>query len=377
MNHKADSTLYIGLISGTSMDAVDCALVDFQNGTPNLIDFINLEIPAKLKSSILGLCGDGQNQVQTLGSVDVELGQLFAQASLDILHNNQLSSKQITAIGSHGQTVRHQPPQPDSSILPFTLQLGDPNTIAARTGITTIADFRRKDMAIGGQGAPLVPAFHREIFSSNEHDRFILNIGGISNLTLLIKNDKSVSGFDTGPGNVLLDAWIQKNKNLAFDKNGDWGASGKVNSALLSKLLDDNYFQQSPPKSTGREYFNLHWLESRLLEFNNLPTEDIQATLVEFTTTSICDSILPLLSSGELIVCGGGARNGEIISSLKAKLSNYIVTTSTEQGLDGDSVEAIAFAWLAKQAMERKTIDYTEITGASYPIIMGGVYYSE
>lgn len=377
MNHKADSTLYIGLISGTSMDAVDCALVDFQNGTPNLVDFINLEIPAKLKSSILGLCGDGQNQVQTLGSVDVELGQLFAQASLDILHNNQLSSKQITAIGSHGQTVRHQPPQTDSSILPFTLQLGDPNTIAARTGITTIADFRRKDMAIGGQGAPLVPAFHREIFSSNEHDRFILNIGGISNLTLLIKNDKSVSGFDTGPGNVLLDAWIQKNKNLAFDKNGDWGASGKVNSALLSKLLDDNYFQQSPPKSTGREYFNLHWLESRLLEFNNLPTEDIQATLVEFTTTSICDSILPLLSSGELIVCGGGARNGEIISSLKAKLSNYIVTTSTEQGLDGDSVEAIAFAWLAKQAMERKTIDYTEITGASHPIIMGGVYYSE
>ena len=377
------SNYYIGLISGTSMDAVDCALVDFQATGPKLLDFINLDIPAHLKTQLLALCKDGQNQVQKTGEADIEVGRLFAQAALSILERNQLVASQINAIGSHGQTIRHEPPRYDGingivNNIPFTLQIGDPNTIAELTGISTVADFRRKDMAAGGQGAPLVPAFHREIFHSQHSDRLILNIGGMSNITLLRKNRETITGFDTGPGNVLMDIWIQKHKQQEFDTNGDWAASGKVDHELLQTLLDESYFHQPPPKSTGRELFNEEWLNKKLNQLSKtLTTEDIQASLLELTSISISEAVLALVNKGELIVCGGGAHNTQLLNSLKEKLNHFEVSISGDQGLEGDSVEAVAFAWLAQQTIQRKTIDYRQITGASHPTIMGGIYYSE
>jgi anhydro-N-acetylmuramic acid kinase len=223
----------------------------------------------------------------------------------------------------------------------------------------------------------LVPAFHREVFASTSDDRIIVNIGGISNVTLLKKDHDAVTGFDTGPGNVLMDLWVHKHKQQAFDDNGTWADSGTLDNELLQNLLNDGYFHLPPPKSTGRELFNWQWLNTKLEGFSHLAPQDVQATLVELTTSTICDSISSLLSSGELIVCGGGARNGQIILSLKKKLEKFNVSTSSDHGLNSDSVEAVAFAWLAKQAIEGKAVDYTRITGASHPIIMGGIYYSE
>ncbi|MDC0598728.1 anhydro-N-acetylmuramic acid kinase [Gammaproteobacteria bacterium] len=372
-----ESELYIGLISGTSMDAIDCALVDFQATQPKLLDFLELPIPLELKATLLNLCGDGQNQIEALGTADVMLAKLFSQAALTILKRNQLSTDQIIAIGSHGQTIRHQPPHTTCS-LPFTIQISDPSTIAELTNITTVADFRSKDIAAGGQGAPLVPAFHRQIFQSSNADRIILNIGGMSNITLLKKNSSDIIGYDTGPGNVLMDTWIKANQNKDFDENGQWASIGNTDQCLLKLLLDENYFRLAAPKSTGRELFNELWLKNKLQTFDKtLQPEDIQATLLELTAETICNAIRAHLLAGEIIVCGGGARNTQLMNTLQHKLKNFTVMTSTEFGIDGDSIEAIAFAWLAQQAIKKKPIDFTNITGASHPVIMGGIYFSE
>ena len=370
-----DSSIYIGLISGTSMDAIDCVLVDFNDNQPNQLDFINTEIPDDLRQKLLQLCEDHDNQIPLLGETDVEFARQLALSVNHILDLNNLKPSQIAAIGSHGQTIRHQP-QLDSSNTPFTLQIGDPNTIAELTGITTVADFRRRDLAAGGQGAPIVPAFHREIFSSADHDRVVVNIGGMSNITVLNKTGR-VSGYDTGPGNVLMDLWIQEHQGHPYDNEGLWAESGSVDSVLLEKLLDDPYFSLPSPKSTGRELFNKHWLEKKVSEIDHLPSiQDIQASLLLLTTQSISNAIQNELKEGEIIICGGGANNHFLIRTLTKALPEFKILPSSRLGMMEDSLEAVAFAWLARQTIAQRPVDFTEITGSAHPIMAGGIYYS-
>ncbi|MEX2367410.1 MAG: anhydro-N-acetylmuramic acid kinase [Pseudohongiellaceae bacterium] len=375
------SSLFIGLMSGTSLDAVDCALVDLAHDKVCLVDFYVQEMPAGLRQQILELCSDAPSQIQLLGRTDVELGRLFAACVHRILKRNKLLPSDVAAIGSHGQTIWHQPPsrsRQNREAINFSLQIADPNTICELTGITTVADFRRKDMAAGGQGAPLVPAFHRAVFTSTSADRIIVNIGGISNITIIPRQSRAVMpAFDTGPGNVLLDSWISSCLGLNYDDGGLWGASGKIIPELLQLLLAEPYFSLPAPKSTGRELFNLRWLENKLADLaQDLAPEDIQATLLELTTTSISDAILELLPGGELIVCGGGARNKSIMQGLQHKLSGFSVMSSEAAGLPADSVEAVAFAWLAEKTLQRKAVDLSDITGSAHANILGGVYYS-
>ena len=365
-------SLYIGMISGTSMDAIDCALVDFSDRRPNQVDFITQEIPEDLRLKLLNLCEDHHGQIDLMGETDVEFARVLAQAVDRILNGNDLKAKHIAAIGSHGQTIRHKP----TGNAPFTLQIGDPNTLAELTGITTVADFRRRDMAAGGQGAPIVPAFHREIFSSAETDRIVLNIGGMANITVL-ETTGEVAGFDTGPGNVLLDTWIQEHQGHPYDRDGLWAKSGTINEGLLEVLLTEPYFRQPPPKSTGRELFNLPWLQARLAGFSGtLAPKDVQATLLALTVASIRDAILGVLGKGEVIVCGGGANNGHLLASLDNALPGFSVVRSSTLGVLEDSMEAVAFAWLAHQALYQRPVDFTAITGSSHPVIAGGIYYA-
>ena len=370
------SELFIGLMSGTSMDAVDCALVDFTEGTAQVVDFHNLPLPLPLKSRILALC-NGEPGLRELGETDVELGRLFAQGVRELLERQHISPAQIAAIGSHGQTVWHQPPGSAASNTPFTLQIADPNTICELTGITTVADFRRKDMAAGGQGAPLVPAFHREVFYKAGTDRVILNLGGIANITLLGGDQTAPApAFDTGPANVLMDLWINEQRGDPFDEEGAWAATGTVNKALLAAFLREEYFHQPPPKSTGRELFNARWLQSKLAAVPGPHSaQDVQATLLALTSTTVADAITQLLTQGELIVCGGGARNRQLTTDLAARLPGFKLTSSGELGIEADSVEAVAFAWLARKALARQPIDCREITGARHANVMGGIYY--
>ncbi|MDG2175372.1 MAG: anhydro-N-acetylmuramic acid kinase [Gammaproteobacteria bacterium] len=365
------SSIYIGLISGTSMDAIDCALVDFSEGSPVQLDFINTEIPDDLRQKLLALCEDHNAQVPLLGEADVEFARELAKAVHRILDINNLKPSQIAAIGSHGQTIRHQP----QGNPPFTLQIGDPNILAELTGISTVADFRRRDMAAGGQGAPLVPAFHRGIFSSADHDRVILNIGGMANITIL-KKLGGITAFDTGPGNVLMDYWIQTHQGHPYDHEGSWARSGSTNDALLAALLNEPYFALPAPKSTGRELFNKAWLESKLAGCTDLSENDVQTTLLFLTLESIATAITSELDTGEIIVCGGGARNTYLMETLSSNFTGFDVMPSSRLGIMEDSMEAIAFAWMAHKTMHEKSIDFTEITGSSHPVIAGGVYYA-
>ena len=369
------STIYIGMISGTSMDAIDCALVDFSEKIPKQLDFINTEIPDDLRQKLLHLCENHQGQIPLLGEADVEFARILAQAVEKVLERNHLKPSQIAAIGSHGQTIRHHPRRRNSST-PFTIQIGDPNTLAELTGITTIADFRRRDMAAGGQGAPIVPAFHQRVFSSAETDRIVLNIGGISNITVL-KRFGGITGFDTGPGNMLMDYWVQHKQGHPYDRDGGWARSGEVNDDLLAELLNEPYFHLPPPKSTGRELFNGHWLQEKLDTLDlRLKAEDIQATLLALTVFCNGTAIKNLLESGEVIVCGGGAHNGYLISALAESLESFDVFGSSRLGIMEDSMEAVAFAWLAHQTLHQTPVDFTDITGSSHPVIAGGVYYA-
>lgn len=360
---------YIGLMSGTSMDAIDAALVDFSDNKCTLITSHSHEIPARLITQLQTLIQHETFNIKTLGTLDVELGELFADTAKQLLCNAQTETNEIVAIGSHGQTVFHAP----DSTPPFTLQIGDPNTIAQYTGITTVADFRRRDIAAGGQGAPLAPAFHNNVFRSCEKNRIILNIGGIANITALsADNSQPVLGFDTGPGNCLLDSWIAQHLNQRFDEDGAWGAAGTINSELLEILLQDDYFSLAAPKTTGREYFNLHWLNQHKLDDE---PRNIQATLAQLTIESISRAIenhTP--NADEVYVCGGGAFNQLLMQSLNKRLSNKKLATTTELGITPEWVEAAAFAWLAKQTMENHTGNISSVTGANESVILGGIY---
>ena len=362
---------FIGLMSGTSMDGLDAALVDFSGDRPRLIEAIKHPIPESLRAELLALCQPGDNEIDRLGSADVALGELFAEATMRLLAQAGIEARDITAIGSHGQTIRHRPEQG------FTLQIGDPNRIAQRTGITTVADFRRRDMAVGGQGAPLVPAFHASVFRLPDRNRVILNLGGMANITILPADPlQAVSGFDTGPANVLLDHWAQRHLEQPCDMDGTWAASGQVNEGLLTTLLADSFFAKAPPKSTGRERFNAAWLTEKLaLSEHSLSPQDIQATLCELTAQSAAEAIIRHVPGvHEVLVCGGGAHNRQLIARLQARLSTLPVRSTDELGLPADWIEAMAFAWLAGETLAGREGNLAAVTGASQAVVLGAIY---
>jgi len=371
-----NSGLYLGLISGTSMDAVDCALVEIKDGLPKVVGHDARPMPQDLRRKLQHLCANQDLDLKLLGTTDIEVARLFADTVTDFLTAHHLQPRDIQAIGSHGQTIWHEPPRgPEHPA--FSLQIGDPNTIAHRTGITTIADFRRRDMAAGGQGAPIVPVLHQALFQSKSVDRIVLNLGGIANITLLRKDGSTPLGLDTGPASVLMDGWIHRHLHQAFDASGTWAASADAHPELLALLLEEPYFQAAPPKSTGRELFNLAWLERHLKVFEQpLEPAAVQATLLALTVESIAREIAKLLEEGEILVCGGGAHNSALLQLLAVRLPRFRIGSTTQHGLDADFVEAAAFAWFAYRTLQRETIAFHPFTGAAHAVIAGGVYYA-
>lgn len=364
---------YIGLMSGTSMDAIDAALIDCSNNDVQLVSHHSQPLTTETRQRINKLCIGCDNELENMLQLDTELGVQFADCANNLIKKNTLKAKDITAIGSHGQTLRHYP----HATIQNSLQVANPNIIAERTGITTVADFRRRDMAAGGQGAPLVPAFHEKVFRNSKYNTVVLNIGGIANISLLpAEQKKQVIGFDTGPGNGLLDAWVQTHKLRQYDDKGSWAASGTVNTGLLKEFLSEAYFQRPYPKSTGRELFNLDWI-NKILKTNaqEYLAEDIQATLVELTVTSICNDVHALtLPIERLLVCGGGARNDYLMSRLKSQLSNVDITTTQAISFEPEWIEAMAFAWLAKQTINNLSSNLASVTGANKAVILGAIY---
>ena len=360
---------YIGLMSGTSVDGIDAALVEFNGKQVQLLDFLYRPFNATLKQRILAVSRpDADVSLLDYGQLDAELGCVFAETALDLLDKTQLSASRIRAIGSHGQTVFHSPALPYN----FSLQIGDPNRIAQMTGITTVADFRRRDMAAGGQGAPLAPAFHQAVFADPQQSRTVVNIGGIANISIL--DGQALRGFDTGPGNGLLDYWCQRHLQQAYDRDGAWAAEGQVDAELLATLLEDEYFQLPAPKSTGKEYFSGQWLETKLLKFSAMKAVDVQATLLELTVASIAAAIQRYAPTKQLtLVCGGGAYNSCLMQRLSQALTGQVATTDS-MGVAADQVEAIAFAWLARQTLHNLAGNLCSVTGATEPVILGGIY---
>ncbi|MDU8923420.1 anhydro-N-acetylmuramic acid kinase [Pasteurellaceae bacterium LIM206] len=365
--------LYIGVMSGTSLDGVDIALMNFSERSSRFIAGAFTPMPEKTRQHLTALLRTGETGLQQLGELDHQLGRLYAEAINRFLAERQLRPSDIQAIGCHGQTVWHSP----NGEFPFTMQIGDMNLVAALTGITTVGDFRRKDMAVGGQGAPLVPAFHEGLFASPDRFTVVLNIGGISNISVLAPQAATI-GYDVGPGNALLDDWIEQCLGKPYDKNGEWAKTGKIDTALLADLLDEPFFRRPPPKSTGRELFNLAWLAEKYRHHRALAPQDVQRTLVEFTAVSIADELRRLQQTdlpNVLMVCGGGAKNSLIMQRLAALLQPaWKVTTTGEYGLDIDFVEAAAFAWLAYRRMHNLPGNLPGVTGAKRAVSLGVIF---
>lgn len=367
---------YIGVMSGTSLDGVDLALVDFAKNPPKLTACDFFPMPENLRADLSALLKNGETTLQKLGEIDHRLGLLYAETVNEFLAKYQLNASEIQAIGCHGQTVWHSP-QGD---FPFTTQIGDMNLLAVKTGITVIGDFRRKDMAVGGQGAPLVPAFHQALFAQPDKIVGVLNIGGISNISLLVPNQATI-GYDIGAGNTLMDVWIEKHQGVRFDHDGDWARAGQVDQALLNALLDEPFFQLPPPKSTGRELFNLDWLAKKLAKQTVCEPKNVQATLAEFTARSIADALAkiehPNALPCELYVCGGGARNRFLMERIAALCTGWKVSTTNELGVDIDFVEAMAFAWLAYRRVHSLPSNLPSVTGAEKAVSLGVIYPAE
>lgn len=369
--------LYIGLMSGTSIDSIDAALVDLSGGTAKLQASYSEPIEPLLRQQIIELCSPGANEIERMGTLDRHLGNLFGQAVQHLLAKTGLNHRDITAIGSHGQTIRHRPADPKRGAADaFSLQIGDPNTIAECCNITTVADFRRRDIAASGQGAPLVPLFHRAAFASAGVNRAIVNIGGMANISLL-GADNSLSGFDTGPGNVLLDSWIGLNRDKRYDSEGAWARSGQVVPSILQTMLAHAFFGMEPPKSTGREDFNLEWLQQLLDALPPQKPEDVQASLLELTAHSIAQAIAHAeLDVAEVFICGGGAFNDYLLQRLAQLLHPCSLASTQDLGIAPEWVEASAFAWLAKQCLQGKTGNDAAVTGVTGPRVLGGIYHS-
>ena len=360
---------YIGVMSGTSLDGVDVVLAAIDSHMVAQQASYCHPFPPALRQQVLAICQGQPLTLSQLGQLDTALGKLFAEAVVTLMRQQALEAEDIVAIGCHGQTVWHEP----GSAAPNTLQIGDNNQIVAATGVTVVGDFRRRDMALGGQGAPLVPAFHQALLMDSSERRMVLNIGGIANLSLLIPR-QPVRGFDTGPGNMLIDAWIWRHQGVSYDLNGAWAASGQVVPALLEQMLNDPWFALLPPKSTGREYFNPDWIERQLQAFPALAPEDVQATLSELTALTIAQQIQLSNGCDRLLVCGGGGRNPLLMARLAAHLPGTEVTTTDAAGVSGDDMEALAFAWLAFRTLSGLPGNLPAVTGAREMSVLGAIY---
>lgn len=360
---------FIGVMSGTSLDGVDVVLATIDENSVKQEASLTWPIPASIKQAVLDICQGQQLTLSQFGQLDTRLGQLFAEAVNALLAQENIPPQDIVAVGCHGQTVWHEP----HGDAPHTLQIGDNNQIVARTGITVVGDFRRRDIALGGQGAPLVPAFHHALLAHPTERRMVLNIGGIANLSLLIPG-LAVGGYDTGPGNMLMDAWIWHQCGKPYDKDARWASEGKVILPLLQSMLSDAYFSQPAPKSTGREYFNYRWLERQLAPFSGLDPRDVQTTLTELTAVTIAEQVM--LSGGceRLMVCGGGSRNPLLMARLAALLPETKVSTTDEEGVSGDDMEALAFAWLAWRTLAGLPGNLPSVTGASDATVLGAIF---
>ena len=355
--------LYIGLMSGTSLDGVDGVITSFDAAPLSA----HIPFPPELKTELMALQSPAHNEIHREALAANQLATLYADCVNQLLKAASVSATQVRAIGVHGQTIRHLPDQG------YTRQTNNPALLAELTGIDVIADFRSRDIAAGGQGAPLVPAFHQHVFGSTAHRRVVVNIGGISNISIL-NADGTVSGFDTGPGNVLMDAWTQRHLGKPYDADGQWAATGTVIDALLTRLLDEDFFRMAPPKSTGRDLFHLEWLEARLASFNDRPPQDVQATLAALTATSIANAIQRYATDCDAVfVCGGGAFNQHLMNSLGKALPQPVRSTEA-LGIAPMHVEALAFAWLARRFCEKLPGNLPAVTGAKGARILGALY---
>lgn len=359
--------LYIGIMSGTSLDGFDICLADIEQQCA-LIASHYVPMPDELKQNLLSLCSSGPDEINRSALAEQEWARLAAKGVTQLLVNTNTQAKNIRAIGSHGQTIRHEPAQR------YTVQIGSPALLAELTGICVVSDFRQRDIAAGGQGAPLVPAFHEVLFQKYDKPSAIVNIGGFSNATLLAEQ-QDTKGFDCGPGNVLMDAWIQHIKNIAFDKDGAWAASGTVNKSLLEDMLLEPFFATTGPKSTGRELFNLTWLLSLLARHGNIAEQDVQATLCEFTAQTIAESVTLAQADTQAVwVCGGGAHNKNLLNRLSRLMPNCTVASTDSIGASADWMEALAFAWLAHCCLEGIASNRPAVTGANGLRILGAIY---
>ena len=372
--NKSDSH-YIGLMSGTSLDGIDAVLAKIgPNGETSAVEAVCMSFAPDLRKALFELQTPGPNELDRERRAGNALALAYAEAVVTLLNKANLQAFDITAIGAHGQTVRHQPHLGD---LAYTHQTLNPALLAEKTGIDVIADFRSRDLAAGGQGAPLVPAFHAQQFSATKNIA-VLNIGGIANLTLL-PNGGEITGFDCGPGNMLMDAWIHQHQGNAFDENGKWALQGKVNTELLARMLSDPFFAKAPPKSTGRDDFHLNWLQEKLGDVNH-SIEDVQATLLHLSAHSALEALVRHApQTQKLIVCGGGARNQALMNLLKVKAQHFFkepleITTSDSVGIDPQLVEGLAFAWLAWAHKEKRPANLPAVTGAKGPRILGACY---
>lgn len=358
---------YLGVMSGTSLDGLDIALIE-QTSKTRLLATHYLPMPDDLRAELLTLCASGSDELARAAVTEQRWVQLAAQGIATLLQQQNLGPAAIRAIGSHGQTVRHEPARG------FTIQIGNPALLAELTGICVVSDFRRRDVAAGGQGAPLVPAFHEALFGDQRSCRAVLNVGGFSNLSLL-QPGHPVQGFDCGPGNVLLDAWIQRQRGTSYDRDGAWAASGQVQPQLLQALLSDPFFHTQGPKSTGRELFNLNWLERHLNTLPPYAAADVQATLLELTAMSIVAALKAAQhGTEELLVCGGGTHNRALMARLADLLPGCAVNSTAAYGVPADWVEAMAFAWLAHCCLEGIPANRPSVTGASGLRVLGAIY---
>ena len=375
MSNPTRNQYYLGLISGTSADGIDAALVRFDgdatHARPELAFGRTYPWDPALRARLVEL---GQRTamltLDEVGELDVRIGRAFAQAAKAAIEASGVATADIAAIGSHGQTLRHRA----QGEIPFTLQLGDPSTIAERCGVRVVADFRRRDVAAGGHGAPLVPAFHAATLHSDAEDRAALNLGGIANFTLLPAS-ASVRGFDTGPANGLMDAWCLRHSGQAYDTGGGFAAQGRIDEALLARLLDEPWFALPPPKSTGRDQFHLAWMESKL-RGDEAPA-DVQATLLALSVRTIADALRAAQPHTQrVIACGGGVHNPLLMAALAAAMPGSVVESSAMHGLDPDFVEAMAFAWLARETLAGRPDNLPAVTGAAGPRVLGAIYPS-
>lgn len=363
------SEYFIGIMSGTSLDGVDAVLTRFdQHGGFEVVSDCTVDYPQDIRQTVLALQAFGHDELRRTARLANQLAELYATAALGALSAAGIAPQSVRAIGCHGQTIRHAP---DDG---YTLQVGNLARLAELTGIDVAGDFRSRDVAAGGQGAPLVPAFHHAAFANPDEARVIVNIGGISNLTLLIPGEP-VGGFDCGPGNMLMDAWCQRHTGAPYDRDGAWAAGGRAHPALLAALINEPFFQAPPPKSTGRDLFDLPWLDQRLAGFGELAPCDVQATLLAQTVCGIADAIERFAPCARSVfLCGGGALNGELVTRLAERLPEHRIDTSRALGMPVHQVEATAFAWLARQLVARAAGNLPEVTGAQGPRVLGALY---